>query len=79
MKTGEVSIDFKKVVARKQEMGLSGEVVNRARLDKRDSLDLFRGQGRFTGPHEVEVNGDTLTSDVIHRYGHSRSRHPHLG
>ena len=65
VKTGDVSIDFKKVVARKQEMVLSWRGGQQSQVDKRDSLDLFRGQGRFTGPHEVEVNGDTLTSEKI--------------
>jgi pyruvate/2-oxoglutarate dehydrogenase complex dihydrolipoamide dehydrogenase (E3) component len=33
--------------------------------DSRDTLDLYRGHGRFSGPHEIEVNGETLTSDRV--------------
>ena len=63
--TGEVSIDFAKVIARKNEMVKTWRSGQQNHVDKRDTLDLHRGHGRFTGPHDVEVNGETLTSERI--------------
>jgi pyruvate/2-oxoglutarate dehydrogenase complex dihydrolipoamide dehydrogenase (E3) component len=63
--TGEVRIDLAEVVARKDAMVLQWRNGQQGHVDRRDTLDLYRGHGRFTGPHEVEVNGETLTSDRI--------------
>lgn len=65
VRTGNVEIDFAKVIARKNEMVLSWRGGQQSQADKRDTLDLVRGHGRFTGPHEIEVNGLTLTSERI--------------
>ena len=62
---GEVRIDLAEVVARKNAMVKEWRDGQQAHIDRRDTLDLYRGHGRFTGPHEVEVNGETLTSDRI--------------
>ena len=62
---GEVRIDLAEVVARKNAMVLQWRNGQQGHVDRRDTLDLYRGHGRFTGPHEVEVNGEMLTSDRI--------------
>lgn len=63
--SGDVRVDLKKVVARKNEMVLSWRKGQQGQVDSRPSLDLHRGHGRFTGPHEIEVNGQTLTAPRI--------------
>ena len=61
----DVSIDFAKVVARKNEMVLSWRQGQQSQADKRPTLQLHKGHARFTGPHEVEVNGEILASEKI--------------
>jgi pyruvate/2-oxoglutarate dehydrogenase complex dihydrolipoamide dehydrogenase (E3) component len=63
--TGEVSIDFAKVIARKNEMVLQWRQGQQNHVDRRPTLDLVRGHARFTGSHEIEVNGESLTSEKI--------------
>jgi pyruvate/2-oxoglutarate dehydrogenase complex dihydrolipoamide dehydrogenase (E3) component len=63
--TGDVQINLREVVARKDAMVKQWRDGQQGHVDRRDTLDLYRGHGRFTGPHEVEVNGETLTSDRI--------------
>lgn len=65
VQVGAVTVDLAKVVARKNEMVLTWRSGLQKQVDKRDNLDLYRRHGRFTGPHSVEVNGQTLTSDKI--------------
>jgi pyruvate/2-oxoglutarate dehydrogenase complex dihydrolipoamide dehydrogenase (E3) component len=65
VQTGDVSVDFAKVVARKDEIVLAWREGQQRHADSRDTLDLYRGHGRFSGPHEIEVNGETLTSDRV--------------
>jgi pyruvate/2-oxoglutarate dehydrogenase complex dihydrolipoamide dehydrogenase (E3) component len=62
---GKAKIDMAEIVARKNEIsrsfrsGIEHQVTNNA------NIALYRGRGRFTGPHTVEVNGETLASDKI--------------
>jgi len=63
--TGSVSVDLAEVVARKNELVESWRSGQQHHAESRPTLDLYRGHGRFTGPHTVEVNGQTLTSDKI--------------
>ena len=65
VQVGEVSVDLAKVVARKDELVLSWRAGQEGHANSRETLDLYRGHGRFTGPHTVEVNGQTLTGDKI--------------
>lgn len=62
---GDVRVDMAEVVARKNEMVLSWRNGQQGHVDSRQTLDLHRGHGRFTGPHEIEVNGQTLTAPRI--------------
>jgi pyruvate/2-oxoglutarate dehydrogenase complex dihydrolipoamide dehydrogenase (E3) component len=61
----DVTVDLKEVVARKGALVQEWRAGQQGHVDRRDTLDLYRGHGRFVGPHEVEVNGETLTSDRI--------------
>ncbi len=65
VQTGEVSIDLASVVARKNEMVMKWRSGQQRQIDKRENLDLYRGHGRFTAPHTIEVNGQTLSGDKI--------------
>lgn len=62
---GEVKVDLAKVVARKDELVQSWRAGQEHHAESRPTLDLYRGHGRFTGPHTIEVNGELLTSDKI--------------
>jgi len=75
---GEVRIDLREVVARKDAMVKQWRDGQQDQIDRRDTLDLYRGHGRFTGPHEVEVNGETLTSERIFINTGTRPRVPPL-
>lgn len=63
--TGTVTIDMEAVRARKD------EVVHNARngvtrwMETTPGITLFRGHARFTGPNEVEVNGESLKAARI--------------
>jgi pyruvate/2-oxoglutarate dehydrogenase complex dihydrolipoamide dehydrogenase (E3) component len=60
-----VGVDLAEVVERKNEIVLQWRQGQQEQAEKRPTLDLYRGHGRFSGPHSVEVNGQTLTSDHI--------------
>ncbi len=61
----DVRVDLREIVARKDALVKEWRDGQQGHVDRRDTLDLYRGNGRFTGPHEVEVNGDTLNSQRI--------------
>lgn len=63
--TGGVMIDMREVVARKDAMVKQWRDGQQGHIDRRPTLDLLRGHARFTGPHAIEVNGESLTSDRI--------------
>ena len=62
---GRVTVNMAEIVVRKDEIvnsfrsGIEDQVNNNA------NLTLHRGQARFTGPHEIEVNGEKLASEKI--------------
>ncbi len=65
---GEVSVDMRAVVARKRGIVDTSRKGNEKQFEK--GIDLFRGEGVFTGPKEVHVQlnegGDRdLTADII--------------
>jgi pyruvate/2-oxoglutarate dehydrogenase complex dihydrolipoamide dehydrogenase (E3) component len=62
---GPVKVDMAEVVARKNEIIDSFRSGIEDQVENNPNLTLYRGLGRFTAPHEVEVNGEKLTSDKI--------------
>ena len=62
---GKVQVNMAEVVARKNEIVESFRDGPQQKIDSRSNLDLYRGHGRFTAPHEIEVNGEALASDKI--------------
>jgi pyruvate/2-oxoglutarate dehydrogenase complex dihydrolipoamide dehydrogenase (E3) component len=63
--TGPVSVDYAKVKARRDEI-VAGSVKGLVDwLDATKGITTIRGEARFTGPHEVEVNGERLAAPQI--------------
>ena len=62
---GGVSVDMKAVKARKD--AVVGQSIDglTSWLEGTPNLTLFRGEGSFTGDHEVMVNGEALTAPKI--------------
>lgn len=65
VKTGRISVELAKIVARKNQIVQQWRKGQENAVATRDSLDLYRGHGRFTAPNAVQVNGKTLTSEHI--------------
>jgi pyruvate/2-oxoglutarate dehydrogenase complex dihydrolipoamide dehydrogenase (E3) component len=62
---GEITVDMKRVKARKDEIaGRSTRGVERS-LRKLPNCAVYQGHARFRAPHEVEVGGETLQSERI--------------
>ena len=62
---GGISIDMKRVHERSAKVTLDARAGLESWLTGMENLTLIRGHARFTGPHAVEVNGDTLTAPKI--------------
>src|SRR5262249_33676463 len=63
--SGPMQIDMAAIVARKNEISGSFRSGMREQIKSNPNLTLYRGRGRFVGPHEIEVNGERLASDKI--------------
>ena len=62
---GDVRVDLSRVKARKDAIvRQSNEGVERW-MKSTPGLTVYEGQGRFTGPHTVSVNGDVLEAEQI--------------
>jgi pyruvate/2-oxoglutarate dehydrogenase complex dihydrolipoamide dehydrogenase (E3) component len=64
VETGEVSVDLGKVVDRKDAIVRQWREGVARRL-KADRLTLVHGQARFTGPRQVEIDGQVHSADVV--------------
>jgi pyruvate/2-oxoglutarate dehydrogenase complex dihydrolipoamide dehydrogenase (E3) component len=62
---GKIKVNMAEVVARKNEIVESFRSGVQDQIDSSPSLALYRGHGRFIGPHEIEVDGERLKSDKI--------------
>jgi pyruvate/2-oxoglutarate dehydrogenase complex dihydrolipoamide dehydrogenase (E3) component len=63
--SGPMQIDMAAIVARKNEISGSFRSGIEEQIKSNPNLTLYRGRGRFVGPHEIEVNGDRLTAERI--------------
>jgi len=63
--TGKVQVNMAEIVARKNEIVESFRSGIEDQVENNPNLTLYRGHGRFTAPHAIEVNGEKLTSDKI--------------
>ncbi|MGH6833530.1 MAG: FAD-dependent oxidoreductase, partial [Methyloceanibacter sp.] len=62
---GKVQVNMAEIVARKNEIVDSFRSGIENQVENNPNLALYRGHGRFTAPHEIEVNGEKLSSDKI--------------
>ena len=63
--TGTVRIDMAEIVARKNAISGSFRSGIEDQVKNNPNLTLYRWHGRFAGPHDIEVNGERLSSDRI--------------
>lgn len=59
---GPVSVDMKAILKRKQDRVMAGRTGWEKIVDGPDQPKLYRGRARFTGPKQIEVNGQVLES-----------------
>ena len=83
VQTGEVSVDLVRVRERKREIVEGFRVSGRKRLEGTEGVDLYMGEGCFTGPKSVQVQtGDgeklQLTADKVFINTGQRPRAPEL-
>jgi pyruvate/2-oxoglutarate dehydrogenase complex dihydrolipoamide dehydrogenase (E3) component len=62
---GPVSVDMPAVRKRAHTVTLNSRNGLEAWIGGMKGCELIRGQARFTGPHEIEVNGETLSAPRI--------------
>ena len=62
---GKIAVNMAEVAGRKNQIVESFRSGIEERVASESNLTLYRGQAKFTGPHEIAVNGETLTSDRI--------------
>jgi len=63
--TGPVSIDFAKVMARKDKVRFDARKGNEDWLESMDGLTFLRGHARFESPTEIRVGDDLLSAPQI--------------
>jgi pyruvate/2-oxoglutarate dehydrogenase complex dihydrolipoamide dehydrogenase (E3) component len=62
---GDIKADMKAVKARKDKVTLDSRAGVEGWLDAMERCTVFRGHATFVSPHEVSVNGETLSADRI--------------
>src|SRR5262249_34960773 len=65
VRAGEVSVDLSRVVARKDGVVDQFRSGLGQKVKDRKSIHLYRGQGKFIGPHQVRVGEEVLESERI--------------
>lgn len=78
VEAGEVTVDLAKIVARKDDIVAQWRSGQQEQVEKRPSLHLYRGHGRFTAPHTVAVDGEELTAEHIFINTGARARIPNI-
>ncbi|AQA04934.1 mercuric reductase [Mycobacterium sp. MS1601] len=63
--TGEITVDMTKVKARKDGIVAKDRTGVEDWLEGMDNCTLIRGHARFTDPHTLDVDGQTITGDSI--------------
>ncbi len=63
--TRDVRVNFAEIIAAKERLVQSFRAGQEGHVAKRPTLTLYRGQARFTGPKQIQVNGEILEGDHI--------------
>ncbi|WVT77125.1 FAD-containing oxidoreductase (plasmid) [Sinorhizobium chiapasense] len=63
--TGPISIDFARVMARKDTVRFTSRKNVESSLKGMKNCTVFEGHARFEGPHEIRVGEDLLSADQI--------------
>ena len=63
--TSGLTVDMGRVRERKRAIVESFRSRNEKRLESEENVELIRGEGRFTGPKSISVNGRTLEAEWI--------------
>jgi pyruvate/2-oxoglutarate dehydrogenase complex dihydrolipoamide dehydrogenase (E3) component len=73
--TGEIAIDFARVMERQNKMRHGGSEGMEKWLRNMKGVTVYAGYGQFTGPHTVQVNDDVISGEtiVINAGGRARS------
>ena len=61
----DVTVDLPKIIAQKEKVVLHSREGKQKQMAKRPSLHLSRSHARFTGPHQITVDGTTHESEKI--------------
>src|SRR5438132_6910800 len=65
VRTGEVSIDLPRIVARKEEIVRQWRSGQERKVEQRKNMHLIRGHARFVGPHQLRVGDQEVVSERI--------------
>jgi pyruvate/2-oxoglutarate dehydrogenase complex dihydrolipoamide dehydrogenase (E3) component len=65
IRASDFSADMKAIVARKNQVVSTFRSGQEKQVQKRETLRLYRGHARFTGPHRLQVGADVLESAKI--------------
>ena len=65
VRAGDVSVDLAKIVARKDQVVLQSRSGLERKAQQRPNLHLYRGHGRFQGPHSVRVGDQVLEGERL--------------
>ena len=63
--TGPVAVDLARVRERKRAIVQSFRAAGQRRIEAAHGVDLIFGEGRFTGPRQVAVDGRVLQADLV--------------
>jgi pyruvate/2-oxoglutarate dehydrogenase complex dihydrolipoamide dehydrogenase (E3) component len=76
--TENVTVDLAEIVAQKDKVVESFRGGKEKQVTSRPKMHLHRGHARFTGPHALAVNGESLESEKIFIDTGARPRIPHI-
>ena len=62
---GDIVADMKAVKARKDKVTLDSRAGTESWLDGMERCTVFRGHASFVSPHQVSINGETISADRI--------------
>jgi pyruvate/2-oxoglutarate dehydrogenase complex dihydrolipoamide dehydrogenase (E3) component len=74
----DVAVDLPKIIAQKDKVVLHSRDAHEKGVAKRPNLHLYRSHARFTGPHQVTVDGATHESEKIFIDTGARPRIPDI-